>query len=108
MPSVDSAGRHFPLVFALCAPSLPRCPGFLASAENAGRDALELDLGPDAIAARLSASMEAGVLPPMTEAEAIWWTDGSPRCPPQELRTAGLPLPAQFASMLDVRALAPE
>src|SRR4029079_16315030 len=88
MPSVDRIGRYFPLTFAMLAPTFDafdlrqRGGAFLASAEAAGRDALEFELAPDDIARRLAeqsaAESEAGpaACPP---GGSLWWSDGSTR-----------------------------
>ena len=112
MPSVDRAGRHFPLTFAALAsdcdvPALMREGGdFLDVAETAGLDALARDIEPDEIAARLSAA-NWGALPE-TEAllhlfqgdGAIWWTDGAPRVAAGAFVTVALPDAAEFAGLL--------
>ena len=65
MPSVDRAGRYFPLTFAAVEQSRPdrnglvddtasAVDGWLDGCENAGRDALEQDLQPDAVTAMLA------------------------------------------------------
>jgi type VI secretion system protein ImpM len=112
MPSVDRAGRNFPLTFAALAsdcnvPALMREGGeFLDVAETAGLDALARDLEPNEIAARLSAASWGA----LTEAEdlidllagggAIWWTDGAPRVAAGAFVTVALPDAAEFAGML--------
>jgi type VI secretion system protein ImpM len=112
MPSVDRVGRYFPLTFAMLAPALDaaglidRRAGFLASAEAAGRDALQCDLAPQDVATRVSR-------PPLAGAEAapdpgvcrsggsLWWSDGSERVAPKTIGFPFLPDEAGFARMLD-------
>jgi type VI secretion system protein ImpM len=104
MPSVDRAGRYFPLTFALLQPGAS--PDALASAgaswldeaEKIGLDALENESVPESITERLEA------LPTPAAAsgagEALWWTAGSPYVAPAALRFSGLPDPVQFATMI--------
>jgi type VI secretion system protein ImpM len=113
MPSVDRVGRHFPLAAVMLAPhedpgSLLRQKGpFLAAAEQAGLDALERDIGPDELAARLAsaarnepgaAAVDPGLLP---ASGALWWTAGAPRVPAAVVSTTALPDAMAFAAMLD-------
>jgi type VI secretion system protein ImpM len=99
MPSVDAAGRHFPFTLARVG-ALPADPAsWLALAEEIGLEALQHDLAPEAIAARLATADDAGpaVAP---EEVAFWWTDGSPFVPAVRLACTGLPDSAAFAHML--------
>jgi type VI secretion system ImpM family protein len=72
MPSVDRAGRSFPLVIAA---ELPAGTNWLAGAEAAGRAALEDLLSPDDLFDRIAETE-------WTNGEAsdpAWWTAGSPQ-----------------------------
>ena len=75
MPSVDRAGRHFPLTMAaLFAGGAGRDDAWLDAAEDAGRAALASDMGPDELAALLPAAWCDGY----GAADALWWTAGGP------------------------------
>jgi type VI secretion system protein ImpM len=110
MPSVDLAGRHFPLTLAMVTPSasveelLVTGAGWLDMAERAGLDALQNDLSPEELALRLDGA--AGESAPVPEAVAGggWWTEGSPYVPPSALARCHLPDASEFASMLFVSA----
>ena len=113
MPSVDRAGRHFPLTMALVMEphtTAQSCVGWLAGAEAAGLMALEHDMTPDALVAEISAALgqpSEGALPdlaPVALGYAIWWTDGAPRVPATTLRLIELPGAADFAAMLHATA----
>jgi type VI secretion system protein ImpM len=114
MPSVDRAGRYFPLLIA--AP----CPGatpeqmarhgtaWLDTAEDAGRDAIAEDWSPDQLMARipeppdLSATQDAGLpyrLRPAA-ADGLWWTPGGPCVSAQGVVLETMPDPADFVTML--------
>lgn len=113
LPSVDRAGRYFPLTVAAVAPfdwaARPAdLHGFLAGAEQAGLDALERDLGPEELLHRAEGALrEAGdaQAPPGTEGPepglAAWWTEGAPRVAPRAARGARLPEGRAFAGLLD-------
>jgi type VI secretion system protein ImpM len=115
MPSVDRVGRHFPLTLAALAPAaepahlLRGGGGFLAAAEQAGRDAIAADLPPEALAARLAAALAAPAGEPSVDpslcpqAGALWWTDGAPRVPLGIFASLALPDETAFAAMLDAR-----
>ncbi len=115
MPSVDRIGRHFPLTFAALVPGCDACAvlheagGFLAAAEEAGRDALSCDLAPDALAGRTSAASladpsDCGIDPEQwPRGGALWWSEGSSRVPGGMFATASLPDDTGFAAMLDAR-----
>ena len=102
MPSMDRVGRLFPLTLAFVAEG-PAPPaedgGWREGAEAAGIAALQQDLAPEVLAARLAAipapgggTREAG--------PARWWTLGAPRVPPARLALDGLPEAELFAGML--------
>jgi type VI secretion system protein ImpM len=111
LPSVDRAGRYFPLTFAALfagrppAPESPGATAWLDRCEAAGRAALDEDAEPD----RLNNMMgqhelildEAAGTP---AAQSHWWTNGSPRVPAGHLSLRGLPDPATYATMLGAQA----
>jgi len=100
MPSVDRAGRNFPLAFAAEFSGLVGADlAWLDASEDLGRAALESALGPEEIAARLPVVSGAGGLPD-PRGGSVWWSEGSPRVEPQQLIFAGLPGPAAFARMI--------
>ncbi len=104
LPSVDRAGRYFPLTFAALSPrttSKECAEAWLDLCEAAGREALEQDTPPQQLAGALG-------MPELPEAEAdaaeaIWWTEGSPRVRPFSLSLRCLPDVATFAAMLGVQ-----
>ena len=109
MPSVDQAGRFFPLTIAIVAaqplPALLRSGGgFLAAAEIAGLAAVQEDMPPDTLGAQIAAAArateaEAGPPPPEPGA-AIWWTEGSPLVPAQAVSPRTLPGIDAFTAMI--------
>jgi len=111
MPSVDAAGRHFPLTLARIGPP-PADPGaWLAGAEAAGLLALQDDLSPGDLGAHLNLAMPGAAAPDLPpdgappdsaapDGAALWWTEGSPFVPPTRLATHALPDAAMFAAML--------
>lgn len=113
MPSVDSVGRYYPLTLAAVGDHaetselIRESGGFLTAAESAGRDALEGDLPPEELAARLAVAVAAvagdpAVNPsPCPPEGGLWWTDGAPRVSAGLFVTAGLPDQAAFLAMLD-------
>jgi len=108
LPSVDRAGRYFPLTIAAVGdPGLltdDAAGGFLAEAEQAGLDALEHDLNPDALCRRIAAAFGAGSAAPSRDLRldvATWWTDGGTRVAATTIATSALPEGAVFAAMLD-------
>jgi type VI secretion system protein ImpM len=114
MPSVDRAGRLFPLTFArpLATPaeSLARtAAAWLDHAEAAGLAALDEELGPAELGARLAApsSGEPSPVPQQCGAPGsgtVWWTAGAPLVPAGLQLLPGLPDGACFARMLDAGA----
>lgn len=92
MPSVDRAGRHFPLMIAVTCPGassesmVRHGTAWLDASEDAGRDAIANDRVPDQLTARipsppdLYATADTGLpyhlQPPVTG--GIWWTAGGP------------------------------
>ncbi len=120
LPSVDKAGRYYPLTLAATAgfdwTTWPgRLAGFLSALEAAGRDALEYDLAPDVLARRaadalagaedLSASGPGPDIPwpEVAPGTAVWWTDGGPRVAARHVTGTELPEGAGFAALLDDR-----
>nr|WP_245214315.1 type VI secretion system-associated protein TagF [Pararoseomonas indoligenes] len=112
LPSVDRAGRYFPLTVAAVAPfDWAERPGdlhgFLAGAEQAGLDALEKDLDPDAVLGLAMAALEGSGGPAAQQqvvAErglAAWWTEGAPRVAPRAERGRRLPEGRAFAGLID-------
>ena len=100
MPSVDSAGRYFPLTIAAIFPgrAATRADAWLDAAEESGRTALEADTEPGDLTARLSRI-------PAPDGEgsvshALWWTDGAPRVQAESITLGSLPAPGQFTAML--------
>jgi type VI secretion system protein ImpM len=108
LPSVDRAGRYFPLTFAaLFASAAPDDPAWLEQCEAAGRAALEQDASPEQVAAMLGAvesgvaASNAGAAAPVEPGQSLWWTDGAPRVPAARFALSGLPDDAVYATMLD-------
>ena len=102
LPSVDKAGRYFPLTFAALRDAAFAAPGSAADAwldicEAAGRDALEQDTPPQAIAERLGAPELVGAA---DGADGVWWSDGSPRVKAGRMALHGMPDAATYSAML--------
>jgi type VI secretion system protein ImpM len=109
LPSVDKAGRYFPLTFAALGQVGPDAPDWLAwldRCEETGFAALERDLPPD----RLADMVAAPDLPPGTTnlANCVWWTEGSPRVPATRFATQQMPDGATYATMLGAQRSGPE
>ena len=103
LPSVDRAGRYFPLTFAALfgdggAPADD--PAWLDGGEAAGRAALEQDADPDAVAAMLGVPVAADGAPASGTPHSVWWTDGAPRVQPTRFVLMGLPDASVYATML--------
>lgn len=101
LPSVDKAGRYFPLTFAALHPAgfaMASAEPWLDSCEAAGRVALEQDTPPQEISGMIGAPD----LPDEAarEVEAIWWSDGSERVQPRRMTMRGLPDAVTYAAML--------
>ena len=115
MPSIDKAGRHFPLMIATT------CPGttpeqmrrhgtaWLDAAEDAGRDAIADDLTPEQLTASIPPPPDLTATPeiplpydlrPCPDA-GLWWTDGAPLVPAQGLVLDTMPDAATFRAMLE-------
>ncbi len=110
LPSVDKAGRYYPLTIAAAAmtdwaPYAGTMMDALAAWEQAGRDALEYDLAPLELLSRIQTAFEAsdpsGPRMDFAPAQATWWTDGGPRVAPRVERATALPEPAGFATLID-------
>jgi type VI secretion system protein ImpM len=102
LPSVDRAGRHWPLALAATLPDLRVAPApheaWLDALEEAGLDAVLSDAPPERIAERLAAA------PPAFAPDGVagcWWTAGAPRVAPRRFAAGALPGAAAFAAMLD-------
>ena len=116
MPSVDRAGRLFPLTIALAVPDADADAlaasgsAWLDMVEQAGLDALEHLLSPEDLGGRIALAPPPGApASPGGDAVGLWWTSGSPFVAPTALRRTGLPEPSQFATMLcDDVGLGPE
>jgi hypothetical protein len=83
-----------------------RRAAFLASAEASGRDALDSDLAPDDVAARIadpSVAVPEPTADPATcpSGGSLWWSDGSELVVPTTIGCLSLPDEAGFARMLD-------
>jgi type VI secretion system protein ImpM len=112
LPSVDRAGRHFPLTLARVGPSLASLAGtggaWLDAAETAGIFAIEQDTGPDELLSLLQAAeiLVDGDETRRDDADAgcRWCTRGAPRVPAGAFATATLPGGSVFARMLDAGA----
>jgi type VI secretion system protein ImpM len=108
LPSVDKAGRYFPLTFAALVPARlqvrdsAEANDWLDRCEAAGRAALEQDAAPEQLDDMLAAP--GFFVPGPTAGEAVWWSDGSPRVPASRLALPCLPDAASYATMLDARA----
>jgi type VI secretion system protein ImpM len=105
LPSVDKAGRYFPLTFAAAVdgPGVPfgsATDAWLDSCEDAGRAALDRDLGPDDIKALVSLPDLQSRDRPADETE--WWTEGSRRLGPTRRTLPGLPDAANFLEMIGI------
>jgi type VI secretion system protein ImpM len=105
LPSVDKAGRYFPLTFAAAAdgsgvPNGPAADAWLDICEDAGRAALDRDLEPEDIKAMVP-------LPDLQSRdqradETEWWTEGSMRVGPTRRTLPGLPDAANFLEMIGI------
>ena len=110
LPSVDRAGRYYPLTIAASAsgdwaPYAGTMVAALTAWEQAGRDALEYDLAPVELLQRVQATFEASDTPgpsmDFIPAQATWWTDGGPRVAPRVVSGSALPEGARFAALID-------
>jgi type VI secretion system protein ImpM len=105
LPSVDRAGRHFPLTVAAVfagQSGAPRDDAWLDAAETKALQALDRDLAPDDVIAALQAIP--GPAPGGTASASTWWTSGSPCVAAVSLSLPGLPAAEAFAGMIDAGA----
>jgi len=102
LPSVDRAGRYFPLTFAALfrGPAPLDDPAWLDACEAAGRAALEQDVGPEQLGAMLGTPDGTAVLAEAGPSQSLWWTEGAPRVPATRFVISGLPDAAVYATML--------
>ncbi|MBE7209393.1 MAG: type VI secretion system-associated protein TagF [Gluconacetobacter diazotrophicus] len=99
LPSVDRAGRFFPLILAV--EGIDDLSGsILDRMEQLGREALASDDGPDHLSARLAALPVPSAVPGPPRAAAHWSTDGGPFRPPGAFEATSLPTGATFAAMI--------
>ncbi len=101
LPSVDRAGRYFPLTFAAlhdAAAETAEGNAWLDRCEAVGRGALEQDTPPQEI----SDMVGMPELPNCTErnADAVWWSEGSPRVKAARMTLSTMPDAAIYAAML--------
>ena len=115
MPSIDKAGRHFPLMIATTCPGaspeqLARHGiGWLDQAEDAGRAAIADDLTPDQLTALIPPAPDLTAAPDnglpygmqTRPGAGFWWTDGAPLVSAQGLVLGTMPDAATFRAMLD-------
>lgn len=111
LPSVDRAGRHFPLTVALLVPGagplalLAAGGGWLEGAVASGLAAILEDLPPEELAARLADGLAEPDYPPPeaalgSGAAGLWWSEGGPRVAPGWQAGDALPDGPGFARML--------
>lgn len=98
LPSMDRAGRLFPLILAVVGVHVDRCGALLDRLEEIGLEAIEHDLAPERLAAALAVAAPPAAPLPVTEGH--WWTQGGPRVAPAKRGIPGLPDGAIFATML--------
>jgi len=119
LPSVDKAGRYFPLTFAALPTAGAALPAagiasaasgparaWLDRCEATGRTALERDTPPQEIADALG-------WPDLPDGDAecfdgVWWSVGSLRVKPAQMFLASLPDVATYAAMLGMDAASGE
>jgi type VI secretion system protein ImpM len=111
MPSVDRAGRHFPLTLACVASDLEvrqdATMGWLDQAEAAGIAAIEHDLDPDSLTERLRRTDAGTITAAIPDGTCAWWTEGAPRVSAAAFATDRLPDATLFARMLESRSSDP-
>jgi len=105
LPSVDRAGRYFPLTFAaLFGDGAPVSDSaWLDGAEAAGRAALEDDAAPEQLGAMLGLPAAITLPAEIGAMQGIWWTDGSPRVAATRFTLSGMPDACVYATMLGAR-----
>jgi type VI secretion system protein ImpM len=103
LPSVDRAGRYFPLTFAALFADTAADggndgdPAWLGRCEAAGRAALDEDADPERVLAMMGPPPR---LAPPPAAGSCWWTDGGPFVPAGRTHCPGMPDMAAFLAML--------
>jgi type VI secretion system protein ImpM len=121
MPSIDKAGRHFPLMIAAtCLGATPEQmarhgTAWLDAAEDAGRAAIADDLTPEQLTALISPPPDMSAEPDTglphdlhpRPGNGLWWTEGAPLVPPRSLCLDTMPDRATFVTMLDASHAAP-
>lgn len=104
LPSVDRAGRHWPLTLAAVLPGVAGAPAaagpWLDALEEVGIAAVMEDAGPEALEARLAPLAAGAPGLCLDGAGGAWWTAGAPRVAPRRFAAAALPEAAGFAAML--------
>jgi type VI secretion system protein ImpM len=103
LPSVDKAGRYFPLTFAALCDRHEGVDAWLDRCEDAGLAALEQDTPPDAIAASIGlpdVALHDRDRDGAASCDSIWWTEGAPRVLPTRLIFQGMPDVAAYTAML--------
>ncbi len=111
LPSIDRAGRYFPLTVAALAEIAPDAAeqravaAWLDRCEEAGRAALEQDASPE----QVSAMLDSPDLPPAATgmSQSLWWTDGAPRVPRTRFALPCMPDSATYATMLGAQQSEP-
>ncbi len=104
LPSVDKAGRYFPLTFAALHDSgtgvaaTPPAGAWLDRCEEAGFAALESDAAPEQIASMMGTLELPGGFG--RTAGSLWWSEGSPNVAAKRMALPGMPDGAAFADML--------
>jgi type VI secretion system protein ImpM len=101
LPSVDRAGRYFPLTFAALSPhgiGGASAEAWLDMCEAAGRAALEHDMPPQAIADMVEPFEPSEA--PSARSVATWWSEGSTRVGSACLAMECLPDAVTYARML--------
>lgn len=104
MPSIDRAGRHFPLTLACVGGEggqpIAASLDWLGAAEAAGIAAVSEDLDPEALAAKLPPPNTQGAQWRLPEGACAWSTEGAPLVPATDFITETLPGAPLFARML--------
>ncbi len=105
VPSVDKAGRLFPLTLAVVGENWRDVEGygeFLDRAAGLAVTSVEHDVTPDWLASAVGGAARPGgqplAQPPSRSGR--WWTDGSPLVATADLTVFGLPSGTAFAGML--------
>ena len=101
LPSVDRAGRRFPLTIA--AEGADDGRAFLDEAEQVGRDAIDAGLDPEMLLARLRriAPPPPARQPILPEAVGRWWSGPESLAAAEALAPDGFPAAPALAGMLD-------